>query len=142
MQIVKPRDLIASVDARDACYSVPVHEKYQRYLKFLWGYPVKFTVKHNDFGPVMRVFMKVLKLLFAFLRSEGHFPVMYVDYCYLNPVDLAELVTQQVKIFVLADFWNISSPRSLETIKKVRTCPIVGTYFYKQPNFTPVFSWH
>ena len=69
----------------------------------------------------MRIFMKVLKLLFAFLRCEGHFPVMYVVYCYLNPVDLAELVTQQVKIFVLADFWNISSPRSLETIKKVRT---------------------
>ena len=36
--------LMASVDLKDAYYSVPINEEYQKYLKFLWEYPLKFIV--------------------------------------------------------------------------------------------------
>ena len=75
---------MGSVDLKDAYYSVPFHEEYQKYLKFLWEYPLKFIAVPNAYGPAMRAFSKLIKLPFPFLRSEGHLSVIYVDDCYLQ----------------------------------------------------------
>ena len=74
---------MASVDLKDAYYSVPIHhEEYQKYLKSLWEYPLKFIVMPNGNGPVMRAFTKLMETPFPFLRSEGYLSVIYVDDCY------------------------------------------------------------
>ena len=82
---VKPGDWMAFVDLKVAYYSVPIHEDHQKYLKFLWGYPLKLVVLIKGYEPALRAFRKLLKPPFAFLQSEGNFSVIYVDDCYLQP---------------------------------------------------------
>ena len=47
--MVKSGVWVASVDLKDAYYSVPIHEEYQKYLKFLWLYPLKFIALPNGY---------------------------------------------------------------------------------------------
>ena len=75
---------MASVDLKDAYYSVPLHEEYQKHLKFLWEFPLKFIAVLNDYGPAMRAFTNLMKPPFSFLRSEGRLSVIYVGNCYLH----------------------------------------------------------
>ena len=84
LHMVKSGVWMASVDLKDAYYSVPIDKEYQKYLKFLWEYPLKFIVMPNGYGPAMRAFTKLMKPLFSFLRSEGYLSVIYVDDCYLQ----------------------------------------------------------
>ena len=85
LHMVKSGVWMASVDHKGAYYSVPpIHEEYQKYLKFLWEYPLKFIAMPNCYGPAMRAFTKLMKPPFLFLRSEEHLSVIYVDDCYLQ----------------------------------------------------------
>ena len=71
--MVKPEAWMASVDLKDAYYSVPIPEEYQKYLKFLREYPLKFAAMPNGYGPAMRALTKLLRPTFSFLISEGCF---------------------------------------------------------------------
>ena len=75
---------MASVDLKDAYYSVPIDKEYQKYLKSLWQYPLKFIAMPNGYGPAIRAFTKLMKPPFSFLISEGYLSVIYVDNCYLQ----------------------------------------------------------
>ena len=46
--MVKSGVWMASVDLKDIYYSVSIHDKYQKYLKFLWEYPLKFIAMPNS----------------------------------------------------------------------------------------------
>ena len=66
---------IGSVDLKDAYYSIPIHENYQKYLRLYYQY----IVLPNGFSPAVRVFTKVLTPPFKYLRSKEHFPMKYID---------------------------------------------------------------
>ena len=82
LHMVKSGVWMASVDLKDAYYSVPIDQEYQN--KFLWEYPLKFIVVPNGYELAMRAFTKLMKPPFSFLRSEGYLSVIYVDDCYLQ----------------------------------------------------------
>ena len=84
LHMVKPGICMASVDLIDLYYSIPIHEEYQNYLKFLWEYALKFIAMPNGYGSAFRAFTKLMKPPFSFLRSEGSLPIIYVDDCYLQ----------------------------------------------------------
>ena len=82
--MVKSGAWMASVELKGAYYFVPMDKEYQKYLKFLWEYPLKLIAMPNGYGPAMRAFTKLMKPPFSFLRSEGYLSVIYVDNCYLQ----------------------------------------------------------
>ena len=43
LHMVKSGVWMGSMDLKDAYYSVPIDKEYQKYLKFLWEYPLKFS---------------------------------------------------------------------------------------------------
>ena len=70
----------ASVDLKDAYYSIPIHKDFQKYLKMYWeNYYFKYTVLPNGFAPAVREFTKVMSPPFKHLRSKGHLSVKYLD---------------------------------------------------------------
>ena len=70
---IKPGMLLASLDIKDAFYFIPVHRTYQKFLKcLLKGKALQFNAMP------MRVFNKVLKPPFAYLREQGLSSVVYV----------------------------------------------------------------
>ena len=80
IDITTERCYFGSVDLKDAYYSIPVHEIYQKYLKLFWKEEFyQYPVLPNGFSPAVRVFTKVLTPPFEYLRSKGHFSVKYID---------------------------------------------------------------
>ena len=108
LHMVKSEVWMASVGLKDAYYSVPIHEEYQKHLKFRWEYPLKFIAMPNGYGPAMRAFTKLTKPLFSFLRSEGYLSVIYVDDCYVQNdlfTKCAENVIRTIEILESLGFY-------------------------------------
>ena len=84
-KIIQPNCWMASVDLKDAFYSVPIHEEHQKYFKFQWlGKIYKFLGMPNGYGEAMRIFTKILKPPFSILRNQGLLSVTFVDDSYLQ----------------------------------------------------------
>lgn len=93
---------MASVDLRHAYYSVPVHSDHQKFLKFIWDDQLyAFTCLPNGLTCAPRYFTKLLKPVYASLRSQGYLSVAYIDDCYLqgnSSQECAENVSETVKL--------------------------------------------
>ena len=71
---------LASLDIKDAFYTVPIYEPHRKYLKFMWlNKAYQFIVMPNGYVDDMKVFNKILKPLFCWLREQGFASVVYVD---------------------------------------------------------------
>ena len=84
LNIIRPNVYMASIDLKDAFFSVPIHSTHQKYLKFTFNNLFQFTCMPNGYGSAMRVFTKISKVPFEYLRSLGHNSVVYVDDSYLQ----------------------------------------------------------
>jgi len=80
MKLVDPDCYMASIDLKDAYYSVPIHRDDQKYLKFKWkGVLYQFTALPNGLSSGPRIFTKLLKVPFSHLRKQGHIVTGYID---------------------------------------------------------------
>ena len=84
LNIIRPNVYMASIDLKDAFFSVPIHPTHQKYLKFTFDDLLQFTCMPTGYGPAMRVFTKISKVPFGHLRSLGHNSVVYVNDSYLQ----------------------------------------------------------
>ena len=85
LKITKANAWMASVDLKDAFFTVPGHESHQKYFKFGWvGKVYKFVGMPNGYSDVMRIFTKILKPVYANLRQKGHLSVVYTDDSYFQ----------------------------------------------------------
>ena len=61
LRLTKKRCYMASLDIKDAYYTIPVDETYQKYLRFQWETQLYcLTCPPNGLGPCPRKFTKVL----------------------------------------------------------------------------------
>ena len=85
LNIIQTGVWMASVDLKDAFYTIPVHASHQKYLKFSWKDKLyKFQAMPNGYAEAMRVFTKILKPPFSYLRQRGFSSVVFVDDTYLQ----------------------------------------------------------
>lgn len=85
VRLMKPGCYMASVDLKDAYYSVPIHQSHQKFLKFSWrGKFFQFTCLPNGLPSAPRCFTKILKPVYATLRIAGHYNVGYINDQYLQ----------------------------------------------------------
>ena len=85
LNIIRPNCWMASVDLKDAFYTVPIHPDHQKPLKFKWQeHCYAFRGMPNGYSEAMRVFTKLLKPPFSILRSHGYLSVVFVDDSYLQ----------------------------------------------------------
>ena len=77
---------MASIDSKDAYYSIHIDNLHQKYLKFLWkGNLYQFTCFPNGLAFCPRKFTKLLKPVYSTLRMKGHLSVGYiVNYGYID----------------------------------------------------------
>ena len=73
MKMITPSCWMASIDIKDAYYSVKIHPNYQKYWKFKYeGVLYTYTAYPNGLASCPRQFTKLLKPPIAKLRSQGH----------------------------------------------------------------------
>ena len=71
---------MASLDLKDAYYSVSIDKAYQKCLKFSCkGNLFKYTVYPNGLSTCPRNFTKLLKPVLCTLRRQGHILVTFID---------------------------------------------------------------
>ena len=71
---------MASIDWKDAYYSVPVAEEFQIYLRFIWRNRLfKFTCLPNGLSSGPRIFTILTKLTYSELWRKGHLNASYFD---------------------------------------------------------------
>ena len=94
MSLLKKNAWMTVLDLKDAYYSVPITLEHRKYLKFYFqGQLYCFTCLPNGLSCAPRIFTKLLKPVFATLRSQGHLSVSYIDDVFLQADTLAKLGT-------------------------------------------------
>ena len=69
--MIKPNMYLASLDVKDAFYTVPIYEPHRKYLKFMWlNKAYQFIVMSNGYVDAMRVFNKILSLHFVGFKNR------------------------------------------------------------------------
>ena len=85
IKMMKPGCFMASVDLRDAYYTVPVHPEHRKYLKFLFNDTLyQYTCLPNGLSSAPRIFTKLLKPVFATLHEQGYLNSGYIDDSHLQ----------------------------------------------------------
>ena len=80
LELISPNNFLASVDLRDAYYSVPVHDGDRKFLRFTFSDQCwQFKAMPNGLSSAPRLFTKILKPVFATLRRLGHIVIGYLD---------------------------------------------------------------
>ena len=84
LDLMTPNCYMASVDWKDAYYSVPVATDMRKFLVFRWeGEAFQYTCLPNGLACAPRVFTKLTKVIFSQLRKIGHVSTSYIDDCLL-----------------------------------------------------------
>ena len=112
IHLIRPGTYLASIDIKDAFYSIPIHRNHKRYLKFVWkGIPYQFNAMPNGYVDAMRIFGKILKPVFAYLREQGYVSVIYVDDTLLSGDSYQEcLENVQATLKLLQDLGFVIHP--------------------------------
>jgi len=80
LNLIQHKCFMGSVDMKDAYYSVSIAEASRKFLRFFWdGKLYEFTCMPNGLACAPRIFTKILKPVFSFLRSRGFTSVYYLD---------------------------------------------------------------
>jgi len=107
IQLMKPGCYMASVDLKDAYYSVHVSKKHQKYLKFSWnGTLYNFTCFPNGLALAPRKFTKLLKPVYSALRLKGHISSPYIDDSILMGDNFSECAANVIDTVQLLDNLN------------------------------------
>ena len=78
--LMKRNCWFGSIDLKDAYFSVPIAFEYRKYLRFEFdGRLYQFTCFPNGLCEAPRKFTKLLKVVFSFLRKQGHVNLAYLD---------------------------------------------------------------
>ena len=80
LTLITPGCYMASIDLKDAYYSVPIDEQHKKFLRFRWeGQLWQFDCLPNGLALAPRQFTKLLKPVYAHLREQGHVSTAFLD---------------------------------------------------------------
>lgn len=80
LELIQEGDFLTKIDLQDAYFSIPIHEDFQKYLKFQWnGVLYKFVCLPFGLKSAPYVFTKTLKPVFAWFRQRQIRCSYYID---------------------------------------------------------------
>ena len=78
--LIRKDDYLVKVDLKDAYLTVPIWEKHQKYLRFLWRDSLlEFACLPFGLASAPRVFTKLLKSVLSVLRQRGIRLIAYLE---------------------------------------------------------------
>ena len=104
IKLVTPNCFMASIDMKDAYYSIPVKSEDGKYLRFKWEDQFyEFTCLPNGLSCASRQFTKILKPLLTTLRKQGHISTAHLDDLYSQGRNYDDCVKNVIDTTVLLD---------------------------------------
>ena len=94
LRMMRPGCYMASIDLKDANYTVSVNMEYRKFLRFMWkGQLFEYTCLPNGLACAPRLFTKIMKPVFGHLRSCGYLSVIYIDDSFYKDRHMRNAVT-------------------------------------------------
>ena len=79
-EFINSNDYLVSVDLSHAFVSIPIHESYRIFLRFIWKEQFyEFVCLRFGYSLALRTFTKVLKPLYSLLTSNGMKACYYIN---------------------------------------------------------------
>ena len=104
IKLVTRNCYMASLDLKDAYYSIPIKSADRQFLRFRWrGTLYEFTCLPNGLTSAPRKFTKILKPVLSTLHKMGHISVAHIDDCYLQSQTYEECVVNIIDTLTLLD---------------------------------------
>ena len=101
--LMSPNCYMASIDLKDAYYSVSIDTNHRKYLRFTWENQLfQFTCLPNGLSSAPRIVTKLMKPAYSTLYCEGFENVGYIDDTFLKAStshDCEISVSSTVKLF-------------------------------------------
>lgn len=86
VNLIKKNCFMASIDIRHAYHLIPIAIEHQKYLRFRWkGKIFQYTCLPFGLSSAPRIFTKVLKPIFAKLRTLGYVSMTYIFFFFFFP---------------------------------------------------------
>ncbi len=80
LTLIRPKCFLASMDLKDAYFTIPMAHEHQKFLRFQWQNKLwQFTCLCFGLASAPRIFTKLLKPVTATLRNMGHISANYLD---------------------------------------------------------------
>lgn len=121
--LMKPHSYFASIDLKDAYFSVNIAEHSRKFLKFWWkGNLYRFTCLPQGLSSSPRVFTKLTKPVLASLREQGLANVLYIDDCFLQSDSYSDClfnIKQTVDLLDSLGFTIHPTKSVLEPVKEI-----------------------
>ena len=104
LNLVTPGCWMASIDLKDAYYSVKIHPESQKYLKFIYMDQLfMYTAYANGLSSCSRKFTKIIKPILSELHLKGHIVAGYIDYFYLQGDSYKSCVQNVIDTIIMFD---------------------------------------
>ena len=71
LELIRPGIYMESIDVKDTFHSVLVHKNHRAYLTFFVEEYLKFLCMSSEYGPAIRIFTKISKILFSIPREKS-----------------------------------------------------------------------
>ena len=85
IKLLVPNCFMATIDLKDAYYSVPIKASDRKLVSFKWKEQIyQFTCLPNGLSCAPRKFTKILNTVLAHLHTKGHISVAHLDDLYLQ----------------------------------------------------------
>ena len=103
-KLVTQNCYMASVDMKDAYYSIPIRSSDRKFLRFIWeGDLYESTCLPNGLSCALRIFTKILKPPLCTLHKQGLIAVAHLDDLYLQGQTYEKCVLNVIETTVLLD---------------------------------------
>lgn len=80
LKLLQPNFFMATVDLKDAYYTVPISKEHRKFLRFKFRSDIfEFGVLPFGLSAAPYVFTKITKPIVTYLRKRGIFVVVYID---------------------------------------------------------------
>ena len=115
IQMMHENCFMASLDLKDAYFSIPIDEKSIKYFEFNFhGTTYAFRSLPQGFKDSPRVFTKIMKPVLAHLRNKGIFVSIYIDDIYVQGDSYEECLhhVQYVRDFIQSLGFSFSEKSS------------------------------
>lgn len=108
LNLIQEGYFLISMDLKDAYFSIPIHLLHRKYLRFIWrNQTYEFQCLPFGLKSAPRIFTECTKPLMAFLRTQGHRGVIYIDdslWLAQTITQAQEMCTKVLKVFQKAGF--------------------------------------
>ena len=101
-KLIEKDCFMASVDLKDAYYSVPIAKSPRKYLRFLFkGHLFQFTCLPNGLCCAPRKFSKLLQPALSELHEKGHISSGNIDDLYFQDSTYNDCAVNAIQTFTL-----------------------------------------